>query len=230
MSEPAPTPSVPVRVDVDENLRAAVGADVITILPIVELDIVDDVNTGGSEGPVRTWGGIGPLSWRGQTWLGVGSMGEIGPIQADAKGSVPSLELSLLGLEPEMLAAATNQLFRGRGGRVWLACFDDNMTMQGEPALYFAGEISGMRLVDGPERRIQVTIDSRMAILKKNKPRYRTDEDQQRRQSGDLFFNFTPAVTNKTIYWGLNAPKSPNVSRDIGQVAGPETLSLGNHF
>jgi len=195
------------RSDVGAAMQSELGQEAITLLPIVELDIVDD--------PVYAWGGIGALSWNGKTWLGVGNMGEIGAIQADAKGSIPSLDVSLLGIESTVLAAATAQKYRGRSGRVWLACFDEKMVMVDEPALYFAGEISTMTLIDGGERRIRVMIDSRMAILKQSKPRYRTDEDQQRSHPGDLFFNFTPAVINKTIYWGLKAASS-TISRGGG--------------
>jgi len=186
------------RSDVGAAMQQELGKDAITLLPIVELGIIGD--------PVHAWGGIGELFWNGKTWLGVGDMGEIGTIQADSKGSIPSLDISLLGIEPDLLAAATEQKYRGQSGKVWLACFDGNMTMVGEPALYFAGEISTMSLIDASDRRIKVIIDSRMAILKQNKPRYRTDEDHQRNHPGDLFFNLTPAVINKTIYWGLKAP------------------------
>jgi len=206
------------RSDVGAAMQAELGKDAITLLPIVELDIIND--------PVYAWGGIGALSWNGKTWLGVGNMGEIGAIQADAKGSIPSLDISLLGIEPNILGSATAQKYRGRSGRVWLACFDENMAMVGVPALYFAGEISTMSLIDAADRRIKVLIDSRMAILKQNKPRYRTDEDQQRRVSGDLFFNFTPAVINKTIYWGLKAPSGTvSSAQGNGYMGGSRTIS-----
>lgn len=192
------------RTDVTSGMQEQLGEQSVTVLPIVELDFDGD--------PVHAWGGIGDLSWDGKVWTGVGNMGEIGSIQASAKGVIPSLELSLLGIEPNMLTVATQEKYRGRNGRVWLACFLENMEMADTPALYFAGEISTMSLVDGQDRRIRVVIDSRMALLKQSKPRYRTDEDQQRRHPGDLFFNFTPAVVNKTIYWGLKAPSRTSSS------------------
>lgn len=219
------------RSDVEIAMSNALKAPVSTILPLVDLDFVDDPATPGTvEEPVRAWGGIGDLYWAEKDMLfkGVGNMGEIGPIQADAKGSIPSLELSLLGLEADMIHAASNQRYRGRRGKVWLACFDENLTMQGSPALYFAGEISSMNLIDGAERRINVTIDSRMAILKKTKTRYRSDEDQQRRHPGDEFFNFATAVTNKTIYWGLKAPVQGKTTTPTG--GGSARSEYNNHY
>lgn len=208
------------RSDVGTAMQQSLASEALSLLPIVELDISGD--------PVHAWGGIGELSWNSKTWLGVGNMGEIGPIQADAKGSIPSLELSLLGIDADVLSAATEQHYRGRAGRVWLACFDENMAMIDQPALYFAGEISTMTLVDGHDRRIRVLIDSRMAILKQSKPRYRTDEDHQRNEPGDLFFNVTPSVINKTIYWGLASP-SPTYSNYSGS-GGGGYVGFGRHF
>ncbi len=195
------------RTDVNNGMQTALGQQELTILPIVHLDFADD--------PVFGWGGIGELNWNGSTWLGIGNMGEIGRIQSDTKGAIPSLDLSLLGLDPDILQQATSNGYRGRRGRVWLACFDSDLKMQGEPALFFAGEISGLSFVDGQERRIRVTLDSRMALLKQNKPRYRTDEDQQRKSSGDKFFSFLPSLGNRTLYWGLKSPKHYSYSGSV---------------
>lgn len=196
----------------DSKFRGALSADDVTILPIVHLDFKDD--------PVYGWGGIGELVWDSKTWLGVGNMAEISRIKTDSKGAIPSLDLSLLGIEPAMLAIAEQNKYRGRRARLWLGCFNDAMQLIGSPVLYFAGEISNMSLVDGRDRRIRVTIDSRMALLKQNKPRYRTDEDQQRRSAGDRFFSFVPSLGNRTLYWGLKTPANYSYSGGGGSGGG----------
>ena len=196
------------RPDVSEEMETALREPQLTALPLVHLDFAND--------PVYAWGGVGDLNWDGQTWLGIGNLGEIGTIQSDIKGSIPSLELSLNHIDGDVLASARNQTFMGRRGRVWIGVFDENINLISNPALFFAGEISNLTITDGEDPSISVVIDSRLTLLKRVRPTYRTPEAhlQQLAKQGidirDRFFEFVPSLLNKTVYWGL---KEPNAGR-----------------
>ncbi|WP_308908973.1 hypothetical protein [Pseudokordiimonas caeni] len=196
---------------------AALGGPEVMLIPIVWLDIEGD--------PVRAWGGIGDLSWGGQIWTGIGQMGDIGPIKTGVKDAMPGLSLSLNGLPSNLLADAKAAAYRGRRGYVWLGLFDPDTLalLDGDAALIFAGEISAMNLSSGPgEARITVEIESRMMLLSRQMTRYRTQADQARRHAGDRFFEFVPAVLNKTIYWGLEASKAAT-GGGAGKIAGSDS-------
>jgi hypothetical protein len=193
-----------IRPDVSEEMVDALAEPQLTALPIVHLDFAND--------PVYAWGGIGDLGWNNETWLGIGNLGEIGTIQSDIKGSIPSLELSLNHIDGDILVSARNQTFMGRRGRVWIGVFDEDINLISEPALFFAGEISNLTITDGDDPSINVVIDSRLALLKRVRPSYRTQEDhlQKLAKEGidfrDRFFEFVPSLLNKTVYWGLKEP------------------------
>ena len=185
-----------------ESAASLAGVEIMP-LPIVWLDIEGD--------PVRAWGGIGELAWRGVAWDGVGHLGEIGSIKTGIRDALPGLSLTIDGLPSNLLQDARTAAYRGRRGYVWIGLFDAQTLrlMDDDAALMFAGEISAMTLESGPgpSARIAVELESRMALLTRQMVRLRTDGDQQRRQPGDRFFDFVPDVINKTIYWGLRASK-----------------------
>lgn len=190
------------RSDVGAAMLAELSADKMTGIPLVFLDIKND--------PVYVWGGIGDLLWDGQTWTGVGDLGRIGPVTSDATGSVPNLELALLGIDSDLLVSAKSTLFSGRTARVYFGCFDDSLALVDEPALFFAGRMSTMPVFDGPDAGISITIESRLASMAANRPAFRTDEDHQRRHAGDRFFDAVSSVASKTIFWGLRQQSAPN--------------------
>jgi hypothetical protein len=194
------------RPDVSDEMQAALKGHELVALPIVHLDFAGD--------PVHAWGGVGDLDWNGETWLGVGNLGEIGTIQSDIKGSIPSLELSLNHIDSDILASARGQTFMGRRGRVWIGVFGDDQMLISDPALFYAGEISNLTITDGDDPSINVVIDSRLSLLKRARPTYRTQEDHLRQldkdgiTANDRFFEFVPSLLNKTIYWGLREPSA----------------------
>ena len=197
----------------------------IMVLPIVYLD------TGGArEESVYVWGGVDDLVWDGDTYQGVGSLGKVEAVKSDAKGTLNSLQLGLTGL-PEGLVMDIRELsYAGKSGKVWVGLFDADLNQIGDPVLMFAGEISTMTLSDGPgEQQISVELESRMSILRRVMPAFRSDEDHQRRHHGDKFFSFVPSVINKTVYWGMKIP-TPTGARGIGGGGGFRTPSDSWHF
>ena len=183
------------RPDMDVQMQSALGESRVMAVPLVFLDILGD--------PLRAWGGIDTLNWDGHDWLGIGTLGDMSPIKADAKGSMPKMELSIKELPSELLAAAKETRYVGRTAQVWLGTFDEDLKLVGDPALFFAGAMSAFSILDAQSRSVTVTIDSRMALLNRVIPSYRSDEDQQRRHVGDGFFKFVSSVRAKTIYWSL---------------------------
>lgn len=208
------------RSDIGPAMLSELGAASMTGIPLVFLDIKGD--------PTYVWGGIGDLVWDGQTWGGVGDIGRIGPVVSDAKGAIPNLEVSLNGIESDLLTHAKSALYSGRTARVYFGCFDDDFNLLDEPALFFAGRMSSMPVFDGAEAGISITIESRLASMSDNRPAYRTDEDHQRRHPGDRFFDAVASVAKKTIYWGLKQQSpAPRPSSSPAGVLNPRTFQRG---
>ncbi|GHF18248.1 hypothetical protein GCM10017044_10950 [Kordiimonas sediminis] len=196
---------------VSTTVQNALTGKSLMILPLVKLELGDRTS---EQDYVRVWGGATNLMWDGQTWQGVGSLGQIEAVKADARGALHGLSLTLNGIPQDLLQDVKSVGYRGRLGRVWIAAFDDAMSLIDRPVLIFAGEISAMILKDGrTNRSVGVELESRISVLKRVMPALRTDEDHQRRYPGDKFYEFVPNVLNKTLYWGL---KSPSTARSVG--------------
>lgn len=207
------------RDDVTSNILTALGADGCIGAWFVRLDIVDD--------PVYVWTGPHEISWDSKTWTGVGDLGSVSGLTADTKGNITGTEVRLTGIDSTVLSSAKQVKFAGQKGYVWFAVLDqDDFSIIDDPVLIFSGEISGMPITIGQSNRIAASIESRMAMLQKSKPRFRTDEDHQRDFSGDTFFEQVPHVLNKTIYWGLAQSSSTSVTGGGGNRSQIET---GDH-
>ena len=189
------------RSDITPAIQAELASAEFMVLPLVFLDIVGD--------PVRVWGGIDTLSWDGHSWDGIGNLGQVGAIKSDNQGAIAGLSLNLSTVNDTPLRdAAKAGDYMGRLAYVWIGVFDtDNHNLIDDPVLMFSGEMSTITLINNrTDPSISVDLESRMAILGRAMPRFRTDEDQERLYPGDRFFEFVPAIMNKTIYWGLDAP------------------------
>jgi len=210
------------RTDVTAAHQTALSSENLTALPIVFLDIDGD--------PLWVWAGIGDLVWGGNTYLGVGDLARVQSVKSDAKGSLPSIELSLVGLKGNMLANAKGTKYAGRTGKVYIGLFDENHELIDEPALFFAGEMSLLNIAAGrQEKGVSVTIDSRLAVLKQNRPIFRTQEDQQRQNPGDTLFYFVSQIVNKTVYWGLSGASRSSGRGSTGYADGVGETHSGNN-
>lgn len=203
------------REDIGVLGQQSLASDSCQPLPFVHLDIKDD--------SVFVWGGPDDITWGGNTFIGIGTLGQIGNIQSDTKGGVSAVDVSVNGIDPTLLQDAKSTAYKGRSASIWIGLFDDNLSLLEDPALFVSGEMSAMSLLDGMEKgSISVTIESRGALLKKNRTTLRTDENHQRHHPGDKFFNFVPKVRQKTVYWGMQAASNTgrvsSGSRDGGRI------------
>jgi hypothetical protein len=177
----------------------------ICILPMVFLDFDSD--------PTYIWGGVGNLSYNGQTWVGVGDLGKIEKVANDAKGGIKSLTLTLNGLKDQDdqdttgLTALKDISYRGKSGFVYFGYFEDDgktMVAGTSPELIYSGRVSHMAAAESLESAsVRVTIDSFLALMSRSIPLMLSDDEHQRYFSGDKGYDHKPDAMNKTVYWGL---------------------------
>ena len=85
---------------------AAATAPIATPIILVELDF--------ASGPFRAWTGLGPLSWAGRVFEGVGALGAVGEIEETTEIRAVRLTLTLSPVPQEVVDGAEP--------RVSLAC------------------------------------------------------------------------------------------------------------
>lgn len=182
------------------TLTAAVLAEIgqKTIWPV----LIADLETSG--GNVRAWSGIGNLVFGGNTYLGTGNLGTIGPVKESGDEiRANAITFQLSGIPSSLLSTALGTQYQGRPAKLWLGFLDSAGALIADPVLIFDGRMDVMDIDEGPDiSTIIVTAESRLADL--NRPRIRryTNEDQEQLFSGDKGLEFVPALQNKEIIWG----------------------------
>ena len=79
------------------------------------------------------------ISYGGNSFLGVGSLGSISPIEEATDNKAQGINLELSGISLDNIAVALGEHYQGRLGRLYIAFLDQNETVIGEPNLIFQG-------------------------------------------------------------------------------------------
>lgn len=76
--------------NLESTLEAGLSDAVIAPVRLCELKL--------KSGTVRVWNGPGPLSWNGETWDGVGKLGQVGPVSEATEVMAGGTTVSLSGI------------------------------------------------------------------------------------------------------------------------------------
>ena len=71
--------------------------------------------------PLYVHNDVGTVEWRGQSWTGLGDLGQVSEVVEDGVIAPGRFNLSLNGLKPEWLADARSERHMGRRADVYLA-------------------------------------------------------------------------------------------------------------
>ncbi|MFG6535561.1 hypothetical protein ACGYK5_17185 [Sulfitobacter sp. 1A16787] len=175
---------------VSEGFKAALTAPEVEVYFAVEL-LFDS-------GAVRLWSGYGPRVIDGETYTGGGNLLSISGLDEVRDLEAKSANVTLSGLNSEIVALALSEYIQGRPARIMLG-------VEGAPdvVVAFSGLIDTMPLEDdGTSATITVRIESKLATLERPRMRRYTHESQQSLHPGDTFFSFVTDLQDKEITWG----------------------------
>jgi hypothetical protein len=178
------------------TLQAAAAATAPVVAPVVlcELDF--------ATGPFRVWTGLGPLTWAGLTFEGLGDLGAMSEVEETVELRAVRLTLTLSPVPQEVIdIALAERSFRLRPVRLWVALLDAD-AVAADPFPLWAGlmdTMDTMEVVDGPEPRVALACENPLVGLERAEVRRYTDADQQAEYPGDRFFEFVPALQEAEI-------------------------------
>jgi len=169
---------------------------------------------------MRCWTGIGDLSWGGQTWKGIGNLGNISAVQELLGPQAGSVKLSLAGVAPEMRALALANTSAGCLTKIWLACFTEApitgiWSVIDAPWQCFSGTSDTHKISGGV---IELTVETDLARLKQSKVSRYTNQEQQRHWPDDTGFRFGATIGDAQLYWGTAAPVGAATGGSAGSV------------
>ncbi|PVY81052.1 hypothetical protein C7414_102380 [Cupriavidus alkaliphilus] len=177
----------------DGTTVAAVTAGHVPYLFFVQLDFSQ---------PLRVCSAGYNIDWNGVTWLGLGSLGSIDPIQEQASLEATGVRLTLTGVPTEYVAIMLAEQYQGRPCQIWFAPLREDLQLGVAPIRMFSGRMDVPAIDVGETASITVSAESKMVAWDRPKTRRYNHEDQIGRYPGDLGFIYTSQMVEKQLVWG----------------------------
>ena len=188
--------------DLDPTFSAALTNKVIYPVILVDLNLNNQT--------LHVWSGIGPLTWNGNTYTGVGTLGEVQPAQEDTVVQANGANVSLSGVDPTVLADALSDLQLGGTVTQWFGLLNPAMlTLIGQPACMFSGLMDAPTVtcgVPGPNGEpgraiISIPLETRLAMLKEGQRKLYSRADQNLKYPNDTGFQYVEQENYLALIW-----------------------------
>lgn len=151
--------------------------------------------------PVRAHTSTGDIVIDGQLYTGVGALGGIDPVKQTSNNGPSTLNLSMTGLDPTLVAETLNERTSGSKVKLMLCSFDDDFKVT-NASIIFSGRVSTQRFAYGNEMSIEIEVVDRLADWQRKGARRFDQESHTSEHPNDDFFRFIPQMSERAIYWG----------------------------
>ncbi|AJT60501.1 tail protein [Escherichia phage CAjan] len=152
-------------------------------------------------GVTRVHTGTGVVVINGQTFLGVGTLGDVGSVTEENSTSSSTMSMALSGLDMSLVGETLNEEVIGRN----VVCYIAVMNEQGNVIaanILFEGFITDTALQAGQQNALSYVISNVFERWSQGLPDRYTDESQQRLYPGDRFFRYIAQMAERSIFWG----------------------------
>ena len=180
--------------DVDPAIDPELEADPYRLLVMAELDF--------PSAPVYVHSGVGEVDFDGKTFLGVGQLGKVSPLQETTELQSYGLSLELSGVDPALVSISLNDNVQGRDAKIYLVFLDEDLQIINPPVGPWVGRMDYMGAEVGQTATLILHIESRLADWERARIRRYTDEDQQAEYPGDKGLEFVSQMQEKELLWG----------------------------
>lgn len=180
--------------NLDSALRAALANKVVCPAVLAMLTF--------KSGPVLVWTGLGPLVYGGNTYQGVGTLGQVGAIVEGIGVEAFGTTVSLSGIDPALYGDSMDEITTGLPAKIWFALLNQGQVI-GVPFLAFSGYVDKPTVSEGVESiTITINLESRLTNLQRANARRYTSADQRRKFPTDSGFFYQEALCNTANVWG----------------------------
>jgi hypothetical protein len=152
-------------------------------------------------GITRVHTGTGTVIINGQTFLGVGTLGDVGSVTEENSTSSSTMSMALSGLDMSLVGETLNEEVIGRNVICYLAVMNEQGIVTGSNVL-FEGFITDTALQAGQQNALSYVIANVFERWSQGLPDRYTDESQQRLHPGDRFFRYVAQMAERSIFWG----------------------------
>jgi hypothetical protein len=175
--------------------------------------------------PVYAWTGIGTITFddadgTSRDWQGVGGIAAVDTIGEATDGSATGVKCSLFQVPSEFRDDIEAQAVRGAIMELYVGTLNETFQQVDASVLIWKGRLDQYRITDGGATlTVEITGESRAIDQRRPAIKRFTDEWQQRKYPGDLFFQYVPQMTEVQILWA-KAEQSGAMPVSKGSVSG----------
>ncbi|ANY29810.1 hypothetical protein [Escherichia phage Greed] len=152
-------------------------------------------------GVTRVHTGTGLVVINGQTFLGVGTLGDVGSVTEENSTSSSTMSMALSGLDMSLVGETLNEEVIGRNVVCYIAVMNEQGNVIAANVL-FEGFITDTALKAGQQNALSYVISNVFERWSQGLPDRYTDESQQRLYPGDRFFRYIAQMAERSIFWG----------------------------
>ena len=196
------------------DMVAALSASVVRLALFVQITFGDHT--------YYLWTGLGPMTWSGMTFQGVGSLGTVSEISEDSNVEAKNVTISLSGIPSDLVMEVAFETRLLGTCNIWLACYNPDGSLINTPVLSYQGKMDAPEMMDdGKTCTCSISLENVLVDL--NRPVYRryTSDDQQidlastltrlglPSSTVDTGFSHVPAIQEQISFWGTS-PSSTN--------------------
>lgn len=199
--------------DIPAGLADAIAAPVVRPALAIRIELPD---------PVYVWTGRGTLIFddadgNSHSWLGAGGLGSIDSVGEATDGSATGIRVALYEIPSEFRADIADQAVRGVTFEIYVLALNETFQTVDATALLWKGRLDTYKITDGGDTlSVELTGESRAIDQRRPAIKRFTDEYQQRKHPGDLFFQYVPQMTEVSILWAKAEGSTPGVGGGFG--------------
>lgn len=165
------------------------------VSPVVLLDLT---LSGGVVAHV--WSGVGTISYNGNSYIGVGSLGQVGDIKEGIEVRADGTSISLSGIDPNLLGECLADIQLGAPATISLGIVSNGQITASYPIC--VGTVDKPNIPVSPTTMtITLAIENRMINLQRPTMRRYTSADQQYYYPTDIGFNWVEVLADIALIW-----------------------------
>lgn len=170
---------------------------------------------------VNVWSGVGPITFDGAIFTGIGSLGGISSYTETTELKATGMSFSLSGIPSSQISLALGENYQQRRATMWIGFFDDTISpgLLDDPIIIFRGRMDTMEISRGSETSIvQINAESIFIALERAPMRRYLGEDHNMDSMApssltgftvyDKGFDQVPNIQDYKAYWGGPAPSN----------------------
>lgn len=180
----------------DLTAAARIAAESDHVRPVTLVHIALDVD------PVYVNSSDRNLTYAGNVYLGVGTLGAISAIQESSSLQASGIKLTMSGIPQSYVTLVLDQDYQGRTVTIYQGFLNDSYALIANPILQWTGSIDQMGITLSETATVSLTAENQLIRWETPNVRRYTDADQQARFPGDLGLQFVAQTVEKEILWG----------------------------